>query len=426
MNLGRVDHSSAPGPRVGPYELLGALGRGNLGTVYLARNPSLDVEVALKLFDPEAVTMMPRDTALRVFEAQARLAQRLIHGAITGVLGVAADEEVPYLVMQRVYNGRSLARYCEASERLPLEDVVRIVRACALALDFAHDHGVIHRDVKPRNILLEVGLEPKLVDFGFSILVDGQGEVSPRYQSPEQIRQKLVGPQTDLFNLGVILYELIAGRHPFEAPTYAEQLERTVSARHVRIRKLRSDIPQELQTITNRCLAKRAGNRYPSAAHLAADLEVVLDVMAAASKGTARQRAYDKVRALETFASFSTQELNETLHHCTMHKFRPGDEVIAVGDEAACVYIVVEGEVGVRREEAFEIVHLGEGECVGEVGALTKMPRTATVIALDRCTLLSVPMAFLDQGPAACQLHLKNLFLRSMAQRMADALGSVC
>ena len=85
MNLGRVDHSSAPGPRVGPYELLGALGRGNLGMVYLARNPSLDVEVALKLFDPEAVTMMPRDTALRVFEAQARSAQRLIHGGVISI-----------------------------------------------------------------------------------------------------------------------------------------------------------------------------------------------------------------------------------------------------------------------------------------------------------------------------------------------------
>jgi serine/threonine protein kinase len=323
-------------------------------------------------------------------------------------------------------NGCSLACYCDPDNRLPLDDAVRIIKSCAVGVHFAHSRGLIHRDVKPRNILLGVGFEPKLSDFGLSVLLPEGELVSPRYRSPEQINQRPLGVQTDIFNLGVVLYQLIVGRHPFSGTNEDELSHNVCRSRHVRVRTVRSDVPKELQTITNRCLAKSPANRYETAMHLAADLDVVLDIMAASTSSISRRKLLDKVKALPYFKAFSERELDETLHHCAVHNFRPGDEVISVGDEADCFYIVVEGEVGLRREEAFEISHLGPGECVGEVGALTGLPRSTTVIALDRCTLLSVPMSFFDEGPMACQLRIKDALLRGLARRMAEQLESVC
>lgn len=418
--------SELPFERVGPYELIRTIGRGNLGTVYLARDPGMDVEVALKVFDLEAMHAETAETAKKTLTEKARACERLIHENVAGILSTSMDGEQPFIAMQRVFNGRSLVRYCEPDSRLPLEDVVRIIRACAVGLHFAHTRGVIHGDIKPRNILLGVGFEPKLVDFGLSELMRSDEKQSPRYLSPEHIKHRDIGPASDVFNLGVVLYELIVGRHPFKAATFDRQSKRIINSRHVRVRKVRSDVPKELQTITNRCLAKSAANRYETAAHLAADLDVVLDMMAASSTSVARQLLLDSVRDLDCFSGMSEQDLKETLHHCSVHRFRPGDEIIAVGDEANCFYVVVDGEVGIRREEVFEITHLEEGECVGEVGALTGKARTATVIAMDRCTLISVPMSFVHNGPMSCQIHLKNALLDSLAWRLANALDSVC
>ena len=132
-----------------------------------------------------------------------------------------------------------------------------------------------------------------------------------------------------------------------------------------------------------------------------------------------------RVRRLEQFSDFSEQELKETVLNSTYCTFKPGDEIIAKGDTASCLYIVIDGEVGVRRD-ALDFINLGPGECVGEIGAITGEPRTATVVALDRCGLLSIPTSFLDNGPVMCQLHLKNLLLRTLARRFAGSQSTLC
>ena len=418
--------SSDQPKRIGPYELIHPLGRGNLGTVYAAREAGSEAELAVKVLDLEMVSNLPRETALRMVQAEVGAAERLSHGNIAGVLSMVADAQTPYIVMQRVYNGRSLSRYCQSENLLPLEAVTRIVHGCAQGLHHAHERGLVHGDVKPRNILLGVGLEPKLVDFGLSVLVPNDARRSPRALTPEHLKERAIDVRSDIFNLGVVLYQMMVGRHPFEGDTLDAIRGHIATGRHVRVRKLRSDVPQELQTITNRCLAKRPGNRYANALHLAADLEVVLDILAASSSATVRQRVNGLARNLSCFAEFTDHELEELLHSAAVHRFRSGDEIIAAGDRAPCVYFVLEGEVGIRREEVFEMSHLGAGECVGELGALTGKPRTATVIALDRCTLISVPLSFLEEGPVGCRLHLQSYLLRTLAARMVESQGAVC
>jgi serine/threonine protein kinase len=229
----------------GRYTVIRPIGVGSLGRVYLARDEMSEQTVALKVFDPPA-----RDAAERLFMSEARLASQLRHPNIATIHEVGHEQGVPYVAMECVFNGRSLARHCESSaDRLPLEDTIRIVRACANGLQHAHERGVVHKDVKPRNILLDVGLVPKLVDFGFSVvgnLMRGGPNASlagSRYQAPEQLLDHTVGTQADIFSLGVVLYELLAGRHPFDGSGIDERREQVLRVRHTPVRKFRSDAP---------------------------------------------------------------------------------------------------------------------------------------------------------------------------------------
>jgi eukaryotic-like serine/threonine-protein kinase len=213
---------------------------------------------------------LPRETAERLFVSEARAAAQLRHPSIATVYEVSEGRGTPFVAMECVFNGRSLARHCESSaDRLPIEDTVRIARACANALHHAHERGVLHRDIKPRNILLDVGLEPKLVDFGFSAvtgLIRGRSEGSNglnRYLAPEQLQEQQVGLQADLFSLGVVLYELLAGRHPFSGDGGVSELDRVVRMRHTPVRKFRSDAPRVIEMIIDRCLAKARPTDMP-------------------------------------------------------------------------------------------------------------------------------------------------------------------
>ncbi|MEM7504531.1 MAG: serine/threonine-protein kinase [Pseudomonadota bacterium] len=409
--------------RFGRYDVLRTLGESTHSTVYLAADTSEGRNVALKVLDPRKVTAIPGETARQLFMSEARAAMGLQHPNIAAVYDVGQDGAVVYAAMENVHDGRSLAEYCRpGAPRLDIEDAIRIVRNCADALNHAHEHGIIHRNIKPTNILLGVGLEPKLVDFGGSQLSPPSASqhigVQP-YLAPEQIIDRPVDGRADIFALGVVLYELLAGRYPFPYESVAELYRNILKERHVPVRKYRSDTPRVLEMISNRCLAKRPANRYETAMHLMANLDVASDVLASSSSGVAKAQIFARARRIEQFAEFSDQELKELVLNSKYVSFKPGDEIIAKGDQASCLYIVIDGEVGVRKD-ALEFIHLEAGECVGEIGALTGKPRTATVVALDRCGLLSIPTSFLNEGPISCQLPLKNLLLRTLADRFAS------
>jgi CRP-like cAMP-binding protein len=177
--------------------------------------------------------------------------------------------------------------------------------------------------------------------------------------------------------------------------------------------------------ITDRCLAKEPSDRYSTALHLEANLEVAADQLAISSSGAAKRKVFKRVRTLPLFSKFSERELKETVISSTVRTFRAGDEIIANGDTATCIYVIIDGEVGVKRH-AMEFFNLGPGEYFGELGALTGLPRTITVVALDRCALLAIPASFLDEGPPACQLLLKTTLTRDLALRLARSGGGVC
>ncbi len=277
-----VDHEVEHSPLAGweRYEMLSMIGRGGMGRVFRARDPRLNRFVAIKLLRHEDPDLVAR--FLREAQAQARVE----HPAICRVYEVGEAEGQPYIAMQLI-DGRSL-RECAAE--LTLEQKLLVMREVASALHEAHRTGLVHRDVKPGNILLERGEEgewrPFVVDFGLAREVEQPGTTMPgalmgtaAYMSPEQACGDIQGldRRTDVYSLGATLYELLCGAPPFVGRTDVEVLMKVVSEEPEPLRRRVRSLPRDVETIVTTCLAKEPTRRYASARDLASDLQRVLD-----------------------------------------------------------------------------------------------------------------------------------------------------
>ncbi|MCI0340464.1 MAG: serine/threonine protein kinase [Planctomycetales bacterium] len=264
--------ASAP-QRLGAYVISGELGRGGMGVVYRARDPSLGREVALKVLPAGA----PADRRAR-FLREGRVAARLRHPNIVAVHAAGEAEGMAYLV-QDLVEGESLAALLD-QDTLPPNRAARIVETVARALAHAHALGVIHRDVKPGNILLDQGGEPHLADFGLARDVEGSTTLSrsgqvfgtPNYMSPEQARSEVVDGRADIWSCGVVLYECLTGGVPFDGKTPLAVLAAVVSWDPSPLRRRAPGVPWDLETIVGKCLEKSPERRYATGEALAEDL----------------------------------------------------------------------------------------------------------------------------------------------------------
>lgn len=265
--------------RIGRYLITGVLGRGAAGVVYHAHDPVIDREIALKAVptddaDPDAVEFRAR------FLREARAAGRLSHPGIVTVYDVGEDEDhqLLYLTMEFV-EGCSLKDVTAAGVRLDDDEVVSLGVRLAEALDVAHRNGVVHRDLKPANVLLSQAGEVKLVDFGVARLgtsdltKDGSSVGTPFYMSPEQIFGREVDGRSDLYGLGVILYELLAGRRPFSASGIGDLAVQIAEDPPPPLGELRPDLARTLAPVVHRLLAKRPSDRFQSGREVARALE---------------------------------------------------------------------------------------------------------------------------------------------------------
>jgi serine/threonine protein kinase len=274
-----------PGPptHIGRYEIRKELGRGMMGVVYEAHDPTLGRTIALKTIQvPMAASKREREDYERRFLAEARIAARLSHPGIVVVHDVARDGEhgILYIALEYLH-GRTLAEVV-AEGPLDWRETLRIVGRVAEALRYAHAQGVVHRDIKPANIMLVASGEPKIMDFGIAKLEaaqltsTGQFFGTPLYMSPEQALGETVDARTDLFSLGSVAYMLLAGRAPFEASSVPGILAR-VAYQHPRpLREAVSGLPGDVDYVVMRAMAKKAADRYPEARVLAEDVEDIL------------------------------------------------------------------------------------------------------------------------------------------------------
>ena len=291
-------HSHAPGEqmpreRFGRYAVLGKLGRGGFAEVFLAHDEQLDRQVALKL--PRADRF--RDIGqLATFMEEARTAARLQHPGIVKVFDVGVEGDTPFIVLEYI-RGRSLAHLLE-HEALPVLGAARIIAEVAEALAHAHEHGFVHRDIKPQNILLDIDDRPHIADFGLAVRHRDPVSVSmdvagtTHYMSPEQVRGEnhRIDARTDLWAMGVVLYRALTGRLPFNGGARQEVYQQIVYKEPVPPREIDPTIPAELERICLHCLCHQMSSRYRTAKELANELDEWIQFASGGSSGLSSTR----------------------------------------------------------------------------------------------------------------------------------------
>jgi outer membrane protein assembly factor BamB len=279
---GRGDGQSEQNRFFGDYELLSEIARGGMGVVYKARQQSLDRVVAVKMI---LSGQLASPAEMQRFYTEAKTAAGLQHPNIVAIHEVGRHGDQHYFSMDYV-EGRNLAELVREAP-LSSRQAARYVKVVADAIHYAHQHGVLHRDLKPSNVLIDVFDQPRVTDFGLARRADGgpgltaTGAVlgTPSYMPPEQASSDRgdLGPASDVYSLGAVLYELVTGRPPFRAATAFDTIRQVLETEPAEPRRLNPSVERDLETIILKCLAKDAAKRYPTAQALADDLQRFLD-----------------------------------------------------------------------------------------------------------------------------------------------------
>lgn len=268
--------------KIGRYTIDGELGRGACGVVYLAKDPRIQRQVALKTIHTRELTGSPEGRLLQERLArEAQSAGALNHNSIVTVYELDEEGDLTYIVMEYV-DGPSL-RELISGERLRWDRLLSILRETAAGLDFAHSKGIIHRDVKPANIMLNSSGQAKIADFGVakmlestSMTMTGMAVGTPSYMSPEQILTKPLDGRADQFSLAVIAYEMITGRKPFDADSLPGLIHQILSVEPPNAEQVNAEIGEPTSSVLRKALAKEASNRYPTCREFIQDLELSL------------------------------------------------------------------------------------------------------------------------------------------------------
>ncbi len=412
--------------QIGKYLALSELGRGATAVVYLAEDAFNDRKVAVKVANAD--TGMGEDEAKRfhkLFLNEASLVGKLSHPNIVGVFDAVVEGDMRYIVMEYVPGG-SLKKFCTETNLLPVRQAVLVIFKCCRALDYAFQNGVIHRDIKSANILLSDRDDIKISDFGTAqISHSTQTQIdgfvgSPAYMSPEQINEESPSVQTDIYSLGVVMYELLAGRLPFVATNSVAMINKILNEDPTPLKTLRPELPQPLIQIVNRAMAKDPKTRYGSWFEMARDLAETFPQLEKYSFEISSAEKFNALRKLDFFRDFRDVELWEVLRGAMWENHSREQSLLLEGDIGHAFFIIVSGQVKVIKDGKLLNV-LKEGDCFGEMAYLSgdKARRTASIIAVSEVQLLKIQDVQLEQLSDACQLRFNRQFLKTLIDRLA-------
>ena len=420
---------------IGKYAIRKELGRGSMGIVYEAYDPFSNQLVAIKATKPSS-DEKPESSKKhrRMFLNEIYVAGKLEHPNIVKILDAGTEEKICYIVMELISNGNTLKQYCDPENLLSYQKVVEIMFKCAKALDYAHQMKIIHRDIKPGNILLTEDRDVKICDFGISYLMNEKSVNidttlrnfigSPRYMAPEQIKSDPINYQIDLFSLGIVMYELLTGKYPFSAQRFSKLIYKITNEKYTPLQSYRTNIPSVLKKIVHRALQKTPEKRYKKGLDMAADLSLTFDNLQNVGKALSIQEKINQMDRLDFFKYFSEAEIWEVIPTCVWQEFNTGEKIIIEGEIEDAFFVIISGSVIVRKGDVV-IATLLAGDCFGEMGYLLKQERTATIYAKEKVSIVKISDTALERLSISCQLHFNRTFLHTLLQRLSATTNQV-
>ncbi|HKT31822.1 MAG TPA: serine/threonine-protein kinase [Gammaproteobacteria bacterium] len=411
--------------KLGKFVVAQELGRGSTGTVYLCHDSFLGKDVAIKVYSLDAGTdEKTAQTRRKLFFNEAYLAGKMNHPNILPIYDAGEDGGHCYVVMEYVRGAQPLTLFCRAGNLLPVRKIVEIIFKCAKALDYAHRKGLVHRDIKPGNIMMTADGDVRIVDFGVAHMAGNDGGQlkglvgSPSYMAPEQMRQQPSTVQTDLYSLGVVMYELLTGKRPYYGNNLARLVHQIIYATPPPVHTLRADVPPVLEDIVDRSLDKDVTRRYQTGLELATDLTRAVRTLDKLSEELAEQERFNILRRLAFFEDFSYPEVYEVLQASRWQSYGPGESVVTEGELDDCFLVMVLGSADVRRGGQV-VGRLSEGDCYGEAPYLPERRAMAGIVAVTPMSVLRVNATLIEQASTQCQLRFHKMFLRALIERLA-------
>jgi serine/threonine protein kinase len=413
--------------KIGKYEIVRELGRGATSAVFEAVDPFTSRRVAIKWVLPEALRDKDHGRRYRkLFITEASLAGKLSHPHIATIYDAVAEDDGSYIVMEYV-DGGTLERFARVDNLLPTAQVLEIVFKCCKALDYAAKQGVIHRDIKPANILLTSDNQIKITDFGAALTSGAQttqvsGIGSPAYMSPQQVKELSLNHQTDIYSLGVVLFQLLTGRLPFQASNNYSLIYHVINSEAPPPSRYRPEVTPDLDAIVARAMSKALEGRYPTWEEFAFDLANAFGSLSSRVDVIPDSEKFNTLRSLDFFRPFSDVTLWEVLRITNWHRFPKETVLIREGEVGTSFFVLAAGEVKITKQDRLLNV-LRKGACFGEMAHLTKhdFVRTASVAALSQVTVIEIRSERLQQASESCRQQFDGAFLAMLVDRLALA-----
>jgi serine/threonine-protein kinase len=421
---------------IGRYKIEDKIGEGTFGIVYRGQDPLLNRDVAIKI--PKVNTISPEKTLKlgKAFYNEAQIAGNFTHTNIVTVFDVGRDNEMDYLVMEFV-PGRVVDYYFGDTGIESVEECLDIIHKCCIALDFVHFHGIIHRDIKPGNIIYN---RPqalvKLTDFSISHYLETKEPVKNSgtlaYMAPEHfLEAREITFLTDIFALGCTMYKILSGKRPFNgnSKTLVNQI---LYESPTPLWGLRPDVPEEICAIVDKAMAKQDVDRYQSALEFAADLKkahINLELEKTKRPDSItwppELEYYTDFRQNDWFRYFSPDQIQQLLQIGSIKNVEDGHDIITEGEVNQEFFLLIEGQVMVMKK-GVNISLLESGACFGDTSLLGEtIKRAASVRAIGDAILWNIDSNKIEELSAENRSSLFKTLLGIAMERLEELTGDV-
>jgi serine/threonine protein kinase len=325
-------------------------------------------------------------------------------------------------------DGGTLEPHCIPDALLPVDKIVEIIFKCTRALDFANRAGVIHRDIKPANILLHGETDIKISDFGSALITTSMvtqvsGIGSPAYMSPQQIKEHPLTLHTDIYSLGVVMYQLLTGQLPFQASNNFSMMYQITNVEPPPPASMRPEIPPAVEQIVRRAMQKELEQRYQSWDDFSDDLAAVISSEQAVQKKEdfADSEKFNILRGLPFFANFGDAELWEVMRISSWEYCKPGKPLMFEGETGDFFCLLASGEVKVIKHGKLLNI-LSTGECFGEMAYISRANgsvRSADVVTLSESRVITIHNEDLDKASDVCRHEFDRAFMAILVDRLS-------